>query len=245
MFRILAAATLGLATVTALPAASVTAHEGWRSKLDDGERITAGWSQTGRFDSVTLAGSDTVRVTRGDRWQIRASGSPQVLAELRFIVDDGALTVGRRYNRDRVRGTARIEITAPSLDDVTLAGSGTMHIDSLTGSEVQATVAGSGSVDLARVETSLLNATIAGSGTMRIAGRAEEGNITIAGSGDIDGQSLRVQRANVTIAGSGDARFRADHSASASIVGSGNAIVTGTTDCTQTRMGSGRLTCSR
>lgn len=245
MFRILAAASLGLAAVTTLPTASVTAHEGWKSKLDDGERISASWSQTGRFDSVTLAGSDTVTVTRGDRWQIRASGSPEVLAELRFLVEDGELTVGRKYRRDKVRGSARIEIITPSLEDVTLAGSGDMTIDTLNASEVGATVAGSGSIDVNRVRASQLNATIAGSGSLRMAGQANRGDITIAGSGGIDARSLTVQRANVSIAGSGDARFRANDSVSASIVGSGSAIVTGTTDCTQTRMGSGRLTCSR
>ena len=245
MFRILAAASLGLAAVAVMPTAPAVAHDNWKSKLDDGERISPSWSSTGRFDSVTLAGSDTVTVTRGDRWQIRATGSPEVLAELRFLVEDGDLIVGRRHNRERIEGNARIEITAPSLDDVTLAGSGTMRVDAMSGGDIGATVAGSGNIDLSRVQASRLKATVAGSGTLRVAGQADNGSITIAGSGDIEGQSLRVQRASVTIAGSGNARFRADDTVSASIVGSGDAIVTGTTNCTQTRMGSGRLTCSR
>lgn len=245
MFRILAAASLGLAAIATLPSTAAIAHDSWKSKLDDGEPISQSWSATGRFDSVTLAGADTATVTRGDRWQIRATGSPEVLAELRFLVEDGELIVGRRYRRDQVDGVARIQITAPAIDDVTLAGSGSLSVDAMSGSEIGATVAGSGLIEVNRVQASELKATIAGSGDLRIAGQADDGKITIAGSGDIDGRSLRVQRASVTIAGSGDARFRADDSVSASIVGSGDAVVTGTTQCTQTRMGSGRLTCSR
>ncbi|MBX7482261.1 head GIN domain-containing protein [Qipengyuania qiaonensis] len=245
MFRILAAASLGLAVVTAIPPTPVLAEKAWRSKLDDGQPIGENWSATGDFEQVTLAGSDSVTVTRGDRWQIRASGSAAVLADLRYLVEDGELIIGRRWRREPVRGNARIEVVAPSIDGGTLAGSGNLSVDAMSGSEIDATVAGSGMFDVARVETPRLSATIAGSGSLRVAGRADDTRISIAGSGDLDGTRLRAGRATVTIAGSGDARFNAEDSVSASIVGSGDAIVSGTTNCTQSRMGSGRLTCSR
>ncbi|WP_370190314.1 head GIN domain-containing protein [Qipengyuania sp.] len=245
MFRILAAASLGLATIVALPADTAIAHGKWHSRLDDGQPISQDWARTGRFDSVVLAGADNLTVTRGDRWQIRASGSSEVLAELRFLVEDGKITIGRRHRHDRIDGTARIEIIAPAVEDVVLAGSGDLSVDAMNGEDIGATVAGSGTIDIRRVQASELKATIAGSGDLHIAGQADDGKITIAGSGDIHGRGLRVGRANVTIAGSGDARFHADGRVSASIVGSGGAVVTGTTDCSQTRMGSGRLTCTR
>tara|TARA_B100001057_G_scaffold298466_1_gene298620 strand:- start:493 stop:1230 length:738 start_codon:yes stop_codon:yes gene_type:complete len=245
MFRLLAACTLGLAAFAAIPATQAHPGKEWRSSLDDGERISTSWSGTARFDQVTLASKDDVRVTRGDRWRIRASGNPVVLAELRFKVEDGALIIGRRSNRDKIEGSARIEVIAPDVEGVTLAGSGDLSIDTMDTDQVDAIVAGSGTIEVARIAARELTATVAGSGDLRIAGRAGNGRITIAGSGEIDGQRLRLERASVSIAGSGDARFSADGSVSASIVGSGDAIVSGTTDCTQTRMGSGRLTCSR
>ncbi|MBO6767200.1 MAG: DUF2807 domain-containing protein [Erythrobacter sp.] len=245
MFRILAACSLGLAAATAMPAIHAHPQKEWRSSLDDGERISASWAATGRFEQVTLASRDNVAITRGDRWRVRASGSPDVLAELRFKIKDQQLIIGRRWREDPVDGIATIQVTAPSVDGVTLAGSGNLSIDRMDASEVGATLAGSGTIDVGRIATRQLAATVAGTGNLRLAGRAEDGAITIAGSGDIDGQQLRMGRATVSIAGSGDARFNADDSVSASIVGSGDAVVSGTTDCTQTRMGSGRLTCSR
>ncbi|HCI61371.1 MAG TPA: hypothetical protein DFK09_02550 [Erythrobacter sp.] len=88
-------------------------------------------------------------------------------------------------------------------------------------------------------------AKIAGSGDMRLAGRAASMQVQIAGSGDLSGEAMQVTDAELAIAGSGDTRLQASGRVSASIVGSGNAAVTGTRDCTQNRMGSGRLTCTR
>ena len=140
MFRIIAACTLGLAAVTALPASPAMADKSWRSSLDDAEPIPNSWTATGRFAQVTLAGSDEVIVTRGDRWQIRASGSPAVIADLRFEVEDGNLLIGRRWRRTPVAGVARIEVVAPDVEAVTLAGSGMLRVDAMKGDEVDVTV---------------------------------------------------------------------------------------------------------
>ncbi|WP_158246661.1 head GIN domain-containing protein [Erythrobacter sp. SAORIC-644] len=245
MVRTLTIAALALATVTAIPITPLLAEKTWRSTLDDGRSIGETSTATQRFEKVTLAGNDTVSVTRGNQWRIRASGSPAVVAELRYVVDDGQLVIGRRWRREPIKGTARIEVTAPSVTSATLAGSGNLIVDSMSGSDIGATVAGSGTLEIGRVKASHLSAAIAGSGDLKIAGNAEDSSINIAGSGDIDATRLRVGRSAVSIAGSGGARFRADGPVKASIVGSGSAIVTGTTDCSQTRMGSGRLTCSR
>ena len=80
---------------------------------------------------------------------------------------------------------------------------------------------------------------------MRLAGRAAFMQVQIAGSGDLSGEAMQVTDAELAIAGSGDTRLQASGRVSASIVGSGNAAVTGTRDCTQNRLGSGRLTCTR
>lgn len=63
--------------------------------------------------------------------------------------------------------------------------------------------------------------------------------------GGLAGDNFTAGSASVTVAGSGGARFRSPGKISATLVGSGTVLVTGTTDCTQTRMGSGRLTCRR
>ena len=177
MFRIIAACTLGLAAVTALPASPAMADKSWRSSLDDAEPIPTSWTATGRFAQLTLAWSDEVIVRRGDRWQIRASGSPAVIADLRFEVEDGDLLIGRRWRRTPVAGMARIEVIAPDVEAVTLAGSGMLRVDTMNGEEVDVTVAGSGTLDIGRVDATRLSATIAGSGDLEVAGRADRSQI--------------------------------------------------------------------
>ena len=244
MRRLLIACSFGLAlaSTASFPAA---ADYSYHSTLDDGRPIGGDWSVTEGFDEITFAGNDDLVLTRGEQWRIRAIGNPEVLAELRFRIEDGKLVVGRKSSRRPVPGTARIEVTAPGIAGATLAGSGTLDIDMMRGDAIRTTLAGSGTFAVERLDTPRLDATVAGSGDLRLGGRAAEGRISIAGSGDFDGAGLRMGRAAVSIAGSGDARFHADRDVSASIVGSGDVTVTGTTDCTQSRMGSGRLRCSR
>jgi hypothetical protein len=245
MRRILIAASLAAATLGVATSALAWPERGWHSALDEkGQPVPSSWSATSRFSGATLASSDSLRVREGSQWQIRASGDPAVLAELRYMIDGGSLIVGRRWRERAVEGSATIEVTAPSVKALTLAGSGTLEADRLRGDTVAATVAGSGNLALGDLQAREFSGTMAGSGKLQVAGRSEQAHITIAGSGDIDARALSVDTAGVSIAGSGDAALRATRTVKANIVGSGDVTVTGGAKCTQTRMGSGRLRCS-
>ncbi|KZX54494.1 hypothetical protein A3711_12795 [Erythrobacter sp. HI00D59] len=246
MIRPIACAALACALPLAIvpPAAIAHPDRSHRSMLDEGKPIARDWQATDRFDAVTLTGSDEMAVRHGERWQIRASGDPEILADLRFVIENGALTVGRRWRRSPLPGSARIEVTAPDVNAVTLAGSGTLGADRLNGDRTAATVAGSGRLELDRLSAGHFAATIAGSGDLVASGNARNARISIAGSGAIEARGLRLNNASLTIAGSGDARLSANGRVSANIAGNGSAEVMGTTDCQQTRTGSGRLACS-
>lgn len=202
-------------------------------------------AETGRYEALTAAGMDDVRLISGDRWRIRASGDARAVSQLRFLVEDNSLIVGRTSQPRERFGKAQVEITAPSLRAVTAAGSGVVDIERLTGPRASATIAGSGRTTIRGLEVERLSATVAGSGGLDLAGRSERADITIAGSGRLAGDGFTAASANVTVAGSGAARFRSPGQVRATIVGSGSVTVTGTSDCSQTRMGSGRLVCSR
>jgi hypothetical protein len=235
----LAAATLGL--VAAYPASADR-----NSRLDeDGKPVGSAWSETARFEALTAAGIDDVRFTTGERWRIRAQGDARAVAQLRFLVDDGSLVIGRTSGQRERFGKARIEVTAPSLRSVTSAGSGSVDVERLSGPRVSATVAGSGRADVRSITAERLSATVAGAGALGLIGRSDRADVTVAGSGRLAGDSFTARSANVTMAGSGDARFRSPGEVRATIAGSGTITVSGTTDCRQTRMGSGRLICRR
>lgn len=246
MSRMLLAGSLAAVAVAGIFALPAHADRTYYNKLDrEGKAVGTTWSKTGRFDELTSAGMDDVRLTTGDRWQIRATGDARALSQLRFLVEDGALIVGRISGQRERYGKTQVEVTAPSLRAVTAAGSGAVDVERIDGDRVAATVAGSGRTTVRRVQAQRLAATLAGSGGLAVAGRSDRAELTIAGSGRVDGGGFTAGSANVTIAGSGAAQFRSPGAVRATIMGSGTVTVRGTTDCSQTRMGSGRLVCHR
>lgn len=246
MARMLAAGSIAALGALVVAAAPVFADGVHRSSLEEwGQPFGSAWLDTGRFEALTATGMDDVRQVPGDRWRIRANGDARALAQLRFMVEDGALIVGRIGKQRERFGKVQIEVTAPLLRAVTAAGSGSVDIERLSGRRAAATAAGSGRTTVRRIEAERLSATVAGSGALGVAGRTERADITMAGSGRLSGENLTAACANVTMAGSGEARFRSSGQVRATIAGSGSVAVTGTTDCSATRMGSGRLVCSR
>jgi hypothetical protein len=191
---------------------------------------------------LVLAGPDDVIVTRGDKLAIDVSGDSAATEALRFTLDDNTLGVMRK-NGSRTASKATVRVTLPQLSKLTLAGSGTLQADSMTG-KVEAVIAGSGTARVKNIYTDKLDLTIAGSGTIEAAGRAKDLDLTVAGSGAAKMAGLMVDNAEITIAGSGDASFASDGTVKATVMGSGDVTVTGNAKCTIQSMGSGKLHCS-
>ncbi len=213
--------------------------------LADGQPVPAQVTTLAPFDELTVVGPDAIRFTAGAPHSIRAEGSPELLAHLKYRLKDGTLSIGRGGGRWSDKARATIYVTGPALKTVTAAGSGPIAIDAMSGPALKLTMAGSGALDVARVQADKLDATMAGSGTMRLAGLAKASDISVAGSGDIDAGALNSERADVSVAGSGNVKLRSDGKVDASIMGSGNVVVTGNAACDVSTMGSGTVRCRR
>lgn len=190
---------------------------------------------------LVLAGPDTVIVTKGDKLSIDVEGDAEVSGAMRFTLDDEALGI-MRENGWKGPGKAIVRVTLPQLSKLTLAGSGTVEADRVTGA-TELVIAGSGTARVTAVDADKLEVTIAGSGTLDATGRARSLDLTVAGSGTARMAGLKVDKAEVTIAGSGDASFASDGTVDATVMGSGNVTVTGRAKCTIQSMGSGKLHC--
>lgn len=209
-----------------------------------GETTTRSYAVSG-FSGLVTAGSDKVEVTRGETFAVTAMGAPEVLDRLMIRMKGKNIEIRRRSGGPlNNAGSALIRITMPMLDEVTLAGSGDVTADRVTGDDVEITVAGSGNVVLAAVEVRKLEMTIAGSGKVEANGSAEEIEATIAGSGDIVAPALTAARAEISIAGSGNVAMAVTGNADVSTIGSGNVTLTGGATCTHDKMGGGEVNCS-
>lgn len=230
-------------SILALTLAGPAAADRQRNPLDNGRPLAREWTSIDDFTGLTAIGPDTVRFTTGNRWQVRAEGDAGTLDRLRFVIKENSLLVGRRSGDDAKLPAATIHVTAPAIRSATLAGSGVLDIDRLSGSAVTATMAGSGTMTIGSVAAAKLNGTVAGSGELRMAGRADEANLTVAGSGRFNGRALTAGNANTAVAGSGDVTLHSDGKVAAHISGSGRVEVTGRATCRQSRIGSGALRC--
>lgn len=234
----------GVAPVVALAIAAGVAGCNGKMSINGSEGVPLAELETqGKAPhTLVLAGPDNVIVTRGEKLAIEVSGDDDAKEALRFTLDDDTLGV-MRMNGWKGSGKATVRVTMPELRHLTLAGSGTVDADRMTG-DVEAVIAGSGTARLANIDAEKLEVTIAGSGSLEAAGRAKSLELTVAGSGSGKMGGLKVDQAEVTIAGSGDAAFASDGTVEASIMGSGNVSVTGSAKCTVESMGSGKLHCS-
>lgn len=198
------------------------------------------------FTRVDLRGSDDVDIRVGPTFSVRATGPSEVLDRLEIERSGDTLKIGRR-NRSGFdwssSGSAKIVVTMPRIDGASIAGSGDMTIDRVSGDRFKGETAGSGNITIAAMTVKAANFDIAGSGSIAASGKAESLALSIAGSGDIEAKGLNASGATASIAGSGSITATVAGDASVSIVGSGDVDLGPKARCTTRKMGSGEVRC--
>ncbi|MEH6758063.1 MAG: head GIN domain-containing protein [Parasphingorhabdus sp.] len=219
-----------------------------KSSFPDGIEIGSTNTNPGEFEGLTLAGPDNIIFTTGQEYTIRAEGDADVLEQLRYKNSNGQLKIGRE-NEGKIwsgsSGSAIIYVSAPSLKNAKLAGSGNMTVERMDSEAASLSVTGSGNMTISEVATASLSAKIAGSGDLKMAGTAKQATISLAGSGNVSSKELSAATAAIKIAGSGDVVLSSDGTVDAKIVGSGDIRIHGDARCKTKIVGSGNVTCSQ
>jgi hypothetical protein len=207
--------------------------------------------QVGNFQEIEVAGPYDVDVRTGGKPGVSASGGEKLLERTVVEVRGNKLIIGPQEHHgwfhfgSGSRGKATFTVTVPQLQGATIAGSGDIKVDHVTGNRFEGTVAGSGGLAVAAMEVQSLKLAIAGSGGVKAgAGKAQSAEYEIAGSGDVDAGAIQAQQAKISVAGSGNVRANATGTADVSIMGSGNVDVSGGAKCAISKAGSGNVHCS-
>ena len=206
--------------------------------------------QVGNFQEIEAAGPYDIIVETGSNPSVSARGPQKVLDNIEVEVSGDKLSIHSRnhgfFNFGwGSRGRTIFTVTVPSIRAATLAGSGDLSVNNVTGDSFTGTLAGSGDLSIATVNVKSLKVSLAGSGDAKIAGgQAESAEYDTVGSGDIDARGVTAQQLKVSIAGSGDIGAHATGTADVTIMGSGDVEVTGGARCTTTKHGSGDIHCS-
>jgi hypothetical protein len=158
------------------------------------------------FRGVELAGSNDVVVRVGGTQSVVVHADDNLLGHVTTQVRDGNLVIGTTPGSYRTKVPMSVVVTVPSLDAVTLAGSGLIRA---TG-----------------VDASSVTVTLSGSGLVRMSGTATRLAVSLGGSGDAQLEQLVAKDVQAVVEGSGRIVVTATDSLDASVPGSG-AIVYG------------------
>lgn len=234
-----------VSTAIALAAAGCHSSAADSRERDAGPKVSRNYA-VGDFSKIEVAGPYEVKVVTGGAPGVSARGGENLLNETEVVVDGDTLEIrpkkrkGFHWNWNH--GTAEFTVNAAALRAASIAGSGGILVDKVSG-DFDADVAGSGDLRLPSVTGGRVKLSIAGSGDLMAAGKADAVDISIAGSGDVDAKGLVSRTADVSIAGSGGVAAHATETADVSIMGSGDVELSGGAKCSVSKMGSGNVHC--
>jgi hypothetical protein len=171
---------------------------------------------------IDLAGANNVVVRVGARQSVIVHGDSNLLGRVTTQVSSGSLVIGNTPGTLNARSPMFVAVSVPSLDALTVEGSGNI---SVTG-----------------VNSPSLTVRLPGSGTIHVAGTTARLDVAIGGSGSALLSQLIARDATASIDGSGSIVLTATHSLDAGISGSGTIVYTGNpTQVTKSVSGSGTI----
>ena len=204
----------------------------------------------GKFDEVTLAGPDNVRVVTGSTPSIVATGANSDLDKITVELQGNELVVSRdsgaklqMFGWNRTKDVVITVTVATPIVAANLKGSGDLNIDQAGGDSFAAELKGSGDLTVTKIMAQAAHLTLAGSGDLKAGGQTKSVAIDLAGSGGIDADKLIAETAQIELRGSGDIQAHASQSAKVALKGSGDVTIKGTGNCQTDKRGSGEVQC--
>ncbi len=200
------------------------------------------------FAKIATQGPQDVDVRFGDTFSVRAEGSPEALAKLDVIVENGRLTIrpaqGFHWTQWGLLEDVAFHVTLPRLESINLSGSGDIDVDRIETDKFDATVGGDGEINIGDLKAEQASLTVNGSGNLIVTGVTGNAQIHTAGDGEVQAGGLRSKTASIAVYGDGDVSLIVEDEAQVSVTGSGNVTVTGPGRCSVTRYGPGEVRCS-
>jgi hypothetical protein len=193
---------LGLALLTTL-ATSAAAGD----SVTGSGKLARQARSVGAFRAIETHGSIDLEVKIGSPQRVEIIADDNLLPLITATVKDQLLRIDTGNQGFSTRNPLRAVVVAPSLDALSMRGSGDALVEG--------------------VSTKAFAVSLQGSGDARISGAATSVAVSLSGSGDVDARALTAESAAVDLDGSGDVCVRATRSAAASVAGSGDVTIFG------------------
>jgi hypothetical protein len=177
------------------------------------------------FHGLELAGSNNVVIHVGEKQSVVVRADDNLLDRVTTDVRSGKLVIANTPGSFTTKSRMMVEVGVPTLEALTLTGSGNIVVHGIATESLQVTLPGSG--------------TLTGDGT---ATRLE---VTVDGSGTVQFTRLVAAEVRAVVSGSGSIFVTATESLDASVPGSGAVLYAGNPqDVTKSVTGSGAITGS-
>lgn len=158
------------------------------------------------FQGVELAGSTKVAVTVGATQKVVVHADDNLVDHVTTAVEHGTLVV-RTTGSFTTSAPMRVDVTAPSVEALTLSGSGLVTADG--------------------VDTQALAVELSGSGVLYAHGTVGTLDVSVPGAGDAELGGLTARDAHAAVSGSGRILVHVTNSLEASVSGTGAIMYTG------------------
>jgi hypothetical protein len=212
-------------------------------RVKGNDQLSSETRSVNHAERLSLSGSFNVEITQDATTSVKVEADANLLPYIETDVEDGVLQIRpRRHYSLQSEHPITIYITTPKLEQVHIAGSGSVNGKNKFsgGDHLSLKISGSGDIQL-DINTPEITASISGSGDMRLSGETRKQTVKIAGQGEYIAQELKSEDAKINIAGSGDIRVFADNNLDVSIAGSGTVLYKGSPQVKQHVAGSGEI----
>jgi len=170
------------------------------------DRAAAQTRRLPAFAAVELAGSNIVTVRVGRPQSVVVHADSNLLDRVSTRVVDGRLVVDD-VGSYSTKAPMRVAVTVPTLDAMSLSGSGVVTAENVDGKA--------------------LTLALPGSGVLRASGSVGRLDVTLAGSGDAQLQDLVARDVHAVVSGSGRILVNSSRSLDAAVPGSGAVLYVG------------------
>ena len=178
--------------------------------------------QVAAFSRVDLAGSSDVTIHAGAAQSVVVHADDNLLARVTTKVRAGTLVIATKGSFT-TSSPLTVVVSVPSLQALTVSGSGAITASNIQGARVSVRLSGSGAV--------------------RAAGTVTRLDVSVGGSGDAQLGQLAARDVHAAVSGSGQIVTHAANTLQASATGSGTIIYTGNPPhVTTSTTGSGTIT---
>ncbi len=201
--------------------------------------------EVGNFTSIGNSIAADITVKKGNTCEVEISATTEYMNKIEFVVEKNRLLIRHKKKNNfwGDNGKAKINITMPSLEGISSAGSGDIDVVSeFDANEFSISSAGSGSISVKGGNFETIKVSSAGSGDITCkGGKATIGTISSAGSGDINTSGMSMETVKCSSAGSGEVSCWATKELKASSVGSGDIRYKGSPNVKSNSLGSGSV----